>query len=194
MFLLTFTSILLIIKKSAQDCLWTLWPLKASDCVLSEEDKKSYTYCCFEKEEGESYGMCNAYSDSSFDKNELQEKYEKYGENSNNFICNDQTVTKQEKPDITWEGCEDISPKKPSDCKMSEEDKAHNYDYCCYESIGGFAGCTLNTEESRQEELEYLKIFELEKSTTYKCTDSEKSGSGFLNISILLIISIILSI
>ena len=40
-------------------------PNKASDCVLSEEDKKNYKYCCYEKLIGVYY--CEAYDKYGYD-------------------------------------------------------------------------------------------------------------------------------
>ena len=47
-------------------------------------------------------------------------------------------------PEITWRGCEDIIPKKESDCILSQADKDHNFAYCCFESLAGLINiCTL---------------------------------------------------
>lgn len=39
-------------------------PNKASDCLLSKEDKKSYKYCCYEKTSTKE--ECNAYDETDY--------------------------------------------------------------------------------------------------------------------------------
>ena len=51
--------LLIAYSKSDSDC-EKIKPEKASDCVLSEKDKKTYKYCCLEKLAGTLY--CDAYN------------------------------------------------------------------------------------------------------------------------------------
>ena len=80
---------------------------------------------------------------------------------------------------------------------MSKEDKDHNFAYCCYESLGWLIKtCTLGTEQSHKDELEYIEFFGLKDDTTYVCSDKVgKSGqSGFINLSMIFFVLILLSI
>ena len=196
MFLFTIVSILLIIKKSFQgkDCISTIFPSRASECVLSREEKQIYNYCCFERKAGEQYGTCAPFDDSEYLRERLKQKYAQYGEYSYNFVCNDRTVSSSETYYQTPTRCDDISPDKPSDCVLSGVDKAYNYDYCCYVKIETFTYCTTVTKKEYKEGLDYLELNGLLESTTILCTDKEKGSGGVLNISIILLMLIILSI
>ena len=185
--------ILFIISKSIQEDCSKIKPTKASDCVLSISDKILYNKCCYE--ELSSGSKCNVYGDFDWDNKEYQEKLNQYGTNSAKFVCNE--ISSSNTPEITWKGCEDITPTSASDCVMSKEDKDHNFAYCCYESLGGLIKtCTLETEQSHQDELEYIEFFGLKDDTTYVCSDKVgKSGqSGFINLSMILFVLFLLSI
>ena len=185
MFSFTIVSILLIIKKSAQECLGNFIADHPSECILSEEEKEKYNYCCYEKEGRDDFGGCSLYGDSNQDK--LEQKYQQYGRDSKNFICNDKKLTSN------WKGCEDVkNPSDPSDCVLSADDKAHHFEYCCYEKIWSATECGLYSEESRKDEIALIEV--LAKGTQFLCTDEEKGSGGFLNISIILLMLIILSI
>ena len=46
--------------------------------------------------------------------------------------------------------CSNITPSKPSDCKLSQNDINNNYKYCCYEEslFGDGYSCVVYTEET----------------------------------------------
>ena len=61
-------------------------PNKASDCVLSDQDKKNYIYCCYEKLAGFYY--CEAYDKSGYDiQKEVYKAYPSMGMDYT-FECN----------------------------------------------------------------------------------------------------------
>ena len=183
MFIFYFLIFLFIIPESFQTDCEFIFPNRPRDCALSSNDKQNYKYCCYDN----SYGIesCNTYNEEDYQRTKTQ------FENANppvTFICNDETVDNVS--DKTWKGCEDITPKKASDCVLSQEDKDHEYDYCCYEEIGSIKVCTLDTEESYKEEMEMIQELGIEEETVYRC-----DGKGsFLNISFMFIILSILNI
>ena len=61
-------------------------PTQSSDCVLSEEDKNFYKYCCLEKIGDENF--CFPYDKSNYElqKKEYEDTKKKYGEDYV-FIC-----------------------------------------------------------------------------------------------------------
>ena len=61
LFLLFFSN---LYAKSTKNCN-DINPIKASDCVLSEEDKKLYKYCCLEEFNEIKY--CYAYDQSNYE-------------------------------------------------------------------------------------------------------------------------------
>ena len=89
--------ILLLItnSQSDSDC-GKIKPEKASDCVLSENDKKTYKYCCLEKLIGVLY--CEAYNEDDYEiqKAAYDAVYDsKLGEGMNyTFDCNPSSYLK----------------------------------------------------------------------------------------------------
>ena len=59
-------------------------PNKASDCVLSEEDKKDYIYCCYEIHEDRE-AECGAYTQTTY---ELSKELAKELKIDVTFECN----------------------------------------------------------------------------------------------------------
>ena len=97
-------------------------------------------------------------------------------------------------PEITWRGCEDIIPKKESDCILSQADKDHNFAYCCFESLAGLINiCTLETEESFKDEMETSEFFGYKDETIFICND-KVGKSIFINLSMMFFVLIILNI
>ena len=95
-------------------------PNKPGDCALSSKDKQNYKYCCYDNQY--CLGSCNTYNEADY------QRYKTTYENTNppvTFDCNDESVVSNY--DITWKGCEDITPQKASDCVLSQEDKDHEY-------------------------------------------------------------------
>lgn len=167
-----------LIPFSSQENCQDIFASESSECILSEEDKLSYKYCCYVEED---YG-CSPYTEENY----LTDK-EKYESSQRTFKCNDASV--KSLPEVTWNGCEDISPSKSSDCVMSQEDKNNGYELCCYEKIDSFAVCTLDTKESYQDELDYIKELGLKDDTVYECNDKVGEGdAGYVNCSIILLI------
>ena len=56
--------LLIAYSKSDSDC-EKIKPEKASDCVLSEKDRKTYKYCCLQKLAGTLY--CDAYNQDDYE-------------------------------------------------------------------------------------------------------------------------------
>ena len=74
---------------------------------------------------------------------------------------------------------------------MSQEDKNQGYELCCYEKIGSLKVCSLDTQESYQEELNYLDELGIRDDTIYECTD--KIGeAGYVKYSIIFLIFMLL--
>ena len=76
---------------------------------------------------------------------------------------------------------------------MSQEDKDHEYVHCCYEEIRSLKVCTFDTEESYKEEMELINELRSKDNIVYKCDGKDNKGS-FINISIIVVISIVLNI
>lgn len=95
-------------------------------------------------------------------------------------------------PEVTWHGCEDISPSKPSNCVMSQEDKNNGYDFCCYEKFDPIVVCTLDTKESYQDELDIIDEMGLANDTIYECNDKiGEREAGYVKYSIVMFILVI---
>ena len=86
--------------------------------------------------------------------------------------------------------CDDISPKSPSDCKLSSSDKNNGQIYCCYEEFLGEKVCEAYDEEGYEEEKEAAELF----GAKFECTTAFSSGNEARFIKLSVISFIILSI
>ena len=91
-----------------------------------------------------------------------------------------------------WNSCEDVTPTKASDCVLSQEDKNNGYTYCCYEKVSSLKVCTLDTEETYQQEKELIEGLGIE----YECNvKGENNKSCYMNLPIIFaLLYIILSL
>ena len=180
--------LLLIIPNTSQENCEDIVASRSNDCVLSETDKQTYKYCCYKKYNYD-FEACSPYKTEE----EIQKEKERYKSTESDvisFICNDASVTAL--PEVTWDGCEDIEPSQASDCVMSQEDKSHGYELCCYEKIGSSKVCILDMQESYQEELALLEELGLKDQTTYEC-NNKVGEAGYLKYSLLFLVFIILN-
>ena len=149
-------------------------PKSSSNCVLSSEDKKQYKYCCYEKYSYTSF--CSPFTKMDYDlqlsiTDTLKESFDY------EFECE----TEKEEVNSESSDCEQIKPKKASDCKLSENDKK-NFIYCCYEGIKNIeTGCGAYTQKSYEDELEYYEYFKDLDEAFFQCNVKEDSNSYFLN-------------
>lgn len=82
-FYLCFAILLLADYTLGQNCR-QIKPTQPSDCKLSKEDKKTYKYCCYEKN---IFGIdCSPYTQSM--KDIIDELNEEYPNSEDQFICN----------------------------------------------------------------------------------------------------------
>ena len=72
-----------LIPFSSQENCQDIFASESSECILSEEDKLSYKYCCYVEED---YG-CSPYTEENY----LTDK-EKYESSQRTFKCNDASV------------------------------------------------------------------------------------------------------
>ena len=154
------------------DCNYIL-PEEASDCVLSENDKKKYDYCCYRYKNGR--------------KSCIGDKKDTYELSKNLYDIYDCQISKSSSS--KGQDCESITPEKSSDCKLSDNEKS-KYDYCCYMVDGGEKSCSAETKESYEAGLEVFKAFAT-KEDVFVC-DGYNNGSGFIIISKILFGLIIL--
>ena len=84
--------LIISIVKINNDC-FAINPTQSSDCVLSQEDKNNYKYCCLEKISNENF--CFPYDESNYNlqKQEYEETKKKSGEDYV-FICNSSNYLK----------------------------------------------------------------------------------------------------
>ena len=75
-------------------------PRSSDDCALSLEDKTKYSYCCYANRTDK---RCLAYDDSGYSIVKHMKEY----------ICNDKLHVP---PPLPPKKCDEIEPKKPSDC------------------------------------------------------------------------------
>ena len=185
----TLFSILLLfntIKSEEKDCR-SITPTKSSDCILSSADKTKYKYCCYD----DFYGAksCTPYNQSEYKKQkELVDELDNQGQ----FICNRGTNVNS---------CENIIPTKASDCIMTKEDKDKKYEYCCYYETEDDKICTLETNKTYQESIDFLRDMNITIDDVFICNDKNNktiktnkidSNAGFINLSNILIIFILL--
>ena len=154
------------------DCNYIL-PEEASDCVLSENDKKKYDYCCYRYKNGR--------------KSCIGDKKDTYELRKNLYDIYDCQISKSSSS--KGQDCESITPEKSSDCKLSDNEKS-KYDYCCYMVDGGEKSCSAETKESYEAGLEVFKAFAT-KEDVFVC-DGYNNGSSFIIISNILFGLIIL--
>ena len=159
------------------DCNYIL-PEEASDCVLSENDKKKYDYCCYRYKNGRK--SCIG------DKKDTYELSKSLYEGTKDDIYDCQ-ISKSSSS--KGQDCESITPEKSSDCKLSDNEKS-KYDYCCYMVDGGEKSCSAETKESYEAGLEVFKAFAT-KEDVFVC-DGYNNGSSFIIISNILFGLIIL--
>ena len=159
------------------DCNYIL-PEEASDCVLSENDKKKYDYCCYRYKNGRK--SCIG------DKKDIYELSKSLYEGTKDDIYDCQ-ISKSSSS--KGQDCESITPEKSSDCKLSDNEKS-KYDYCCYMVDGGEKSCSAETKESYEAGLEVFKAFAT-KEDVFVC-DGYNNGSSFIIISNILFGLIIL--
>ena len=159
------------------DCNYIL-PEEASDCVLSENDKKKYDYCCYRYENGRK--SCVG------DKKDTYELSKSLYEKADGAIYDCQ-VSKSSSSQ--GQDCESISPEKSSDCKLSDNEKSKD-DYCCYLEDSGEKSCNAETKESYEAGLELFNAYAT-KEDVFVC-DGYNNGSGFIIISKILFGLIIL--
>ena len=175
-----------IIPISTQSNCNDIFPSISRDCVLSQTEKQTNKYCCYKKYNSgfEECSLISTEEDYQNEKSKLSES------GIVSFVCNDESVTAL--PEVTWDGCEDIEPSQASDCVMSQEDKSHGYELCCYEKIGLSKVFILDTQESYQEELALLEELGLKDQTTYEC-NNKVGEAGYLKYSLLFLVFIILN-
>ena len=154
------------------DCNYIL-PEEASDCVLSENDKKKYDYCCYRYKNGR--------------KSCIGDKKDTYELSKSLYDIYDCQISKSSSS--KGQDCESITPEKSSDCKLSDNEK-NKYDYCCYMVDGGEKSCSAETKESYEAGLEVFKAFAT-KEDVFVC-DGYNNGSSFIIISNILFGLIIL--
>ena len=159
------------------DCNYIL-PEEASDCALSENDKKKYDYCCYRYENGRK--SCVG------DKKDTYELSKSLYEKADGAIYDCQ-VSKSSSSQ--GQDCESISPEKSSDCKLSDNEKS-KYDYCCYLEDSGEKSCNAETKESYEAGLELFNAYAT-KEDVFVC-DGYNNGSSFIIISNILFGLIIL--
>ena len=160
------------------NCEYIFNPQNGTDCILTSEDKKLYNYCCYEK---------NTYSNKCFPYNKEDYEFQlltidtlKKNGLIDEFECFSKNVEIPESSD-----CEQIKPKRASDCKLSDEDKK-TFKYCCYEgSKDGIVECSSYTQETYDEKLKYYNLFKDAGKTIMECNieDKEKSESNSYFIS-----------
>ena len=76
-------------------------PRSSDDCALSLEDKTKYSYCCYVNM---TYKHCSALDEFGYSVIEYSK---------NIYICNDKLYVP---PPLPPKKCDEIKPKKPSDC------------------------------------------------------------------------------
>ena len=138
-----------------EDC-GNISPTQASDCVLSENDKKSYKFCCYEGYENSYSSMeCVPYTNEDY---QIQLYLNRELDLGDIFECNPKLY--EVDPEST--DCNSIAnPTKPSDCVLSNEDKK-NFKYCCYYKYEDSSKeCEAHTQESYELELEAYKAYKL---------------------------------
>ena len=160
------------------DCNYIL-PEEASDCVLSENDKKKYDYCCYRYKNGRK--SCIGDKEDTYEVS--KHTYEYFDEDAI-YDCQVSKSSSSESQD-----CESITPEKYSDCKLSDDEKS-KYDYCCYSEYDGEKSCSAETKESYEAGLELFNAFAT-KEDAFVC-EGYKNGSSFIIISNILFGLIIL--
>ena len=92
-FYLTFIILLLVAYSKSDTNCESIKPSKASDCVLSAEDKKKYKYCCMEESIGTKY--CDAYTKDEYDlQKEVYKEADKAFGTKSVFECNNSSYLK----------------------------------------------------------------------------------------------------
>ena len=183
--------ILLFIEKikSAETNCKNIKPKSPTDCKLSTSDKTQYQYCCYVNYQVAGYRQieCSPLTDDDYQDEKSVAKLLEY----ESFVC-DKSSTSSTDENTKLKNCHYISPKKASDCVLTEEDKK-KYEYCCYEEIDGVKTCSPYTEESYKEELEYYNIFKnIGDGMKFQCGGDEDNQAGFINISIVFFILLII--
>lgn len=86
-----FLILLLIAFIKSQNNCKTIIPNKSSDCLLSSEDKKIYTYCCYKNDK---YGKeCFAFDNEDY-KIVMRMNQDEYYDPNLEFICNSASFIK----------------------------------------------------------------------------------------------------
>ena len=157
------------------NCKYIFDPKNSSDCILSENDKKYYKYCCYEK--NSITNKCSPFTKIDYYIHLKTIDILKYlGDYE--FEC--QTEKEEVNPESS--DCEQIEPKKASDCKLSENDKK-KFIYCCYEKIEDeISGCGAYTQESYEDELEiYNELKNLGLELSFDCNVEENGDQNYIS-------------
>ena len=157
------------------NCKYIFDPKNSSDCILSENDKKYYKYCCYEK--NSITNKCSPFTKEDYylhlNTIDILKKLGDY-----EFEC--QTEKEEVNPESS--DCEQIEPKKASDCKLSENDKK-KFIYCCYEEIEDeISGCGAYTQESYEDELEIInELKNLGLELSFDCNVKENGDQNYIS-------------
>ena len=153
------------------DCEYIV-PEKTSDCVLSENDRKKYDFCCYKYYNG--IKSCAPDTENGYEYNKILYKDTK----EDIYDCQ---ISKE------YQGCESIIPEKASDCVLSENDKK-KYDYCCYVLDGGKKSCSAETKDSYETFLSVFKAY----ATNEDIFDCGVNKGSFMDLSNILLVLIII--
>ena len=83
--------VILIYTKPESDCENTK-PIQYSDCLLSDQDKKIFKYCCYKNDK---YGKdCFAFDEYDY-KIVMRMNKEEYYSNDTEFVCNSSTFLRK---------------------------------------------------------------------------------------------------
>ena len=92
--------------------------------------------------------------------------------------------------------CKNIKPTKASDCVLSKADMDMGYKYCCYNNYGG-KECDAYDEEDYQIDLASFQLLKQDDpNIVFDCGNNKGNDNkaGFINISIIFIILVIMNI
>jgi len=185
--ILVFCAFFIHYTKAETNCNW-INPEKPSDCRLSQNDiAQEYKYCCYEGEPA----SCYRYT---------QESFQLLFDVKNINRCSTQTKIADDNP-ISYSGCESVTPRSKSDCVLNQQDKDAGAEYCCYFKDGDEIQCTAETKESYEagkELIDYLddgsSVFDCNTNAGGDKGGSGEDGAGFINLSFIYFIFIILLI
>ena len=181
MFKVFFTCIVFFISftiSAETDCT-SIKPKKPSNCKLSQKDiKDNYEYCCFENYTY--FVSCTPYTEELF-KTLFDVKDAKK--------CSTQTKLAEDS-ESSYSGCESVTTRSKSDWVLTEEDKQNGAEYCCFFKDGNDLEYTAETKESYQAAKALFDAFKIDGDVL----DCGKSKAGYINLSVLSFILIILNL